>query len=221
MTIFDTLSADKLRDGLDSTIIGREIVVLEDTTSTNDSVLERTSTTTPEGLVVFAERQSAGRGQRNNSWESALGKGIWFSILLRPKIDIASSPRLAQWAAQTVAETISKEFLLPATMKVPNDVYVAGRKIAGILVEMHAQKSAAHIAIVGIGVNVNHQLEDFSGELAARATSLAIALDRQIDRHQFAIALLRNFDASYRKTFCGESSSSLLDVKNDALSAPN
>ena len=210
MTIFDTLSADKLRDGLDSTIIGREIVVLEDTTSTNDSVLERTSTTTPEGLVVFAERQTAGRGRRNNSWESAPGKGLWFSILLRPKIEIASSPQLAEWAARTVAETISKEFSLPATMKLPNDVYVAGKKIAGVLVEMRARKSAAHIAIVGIGVNVNHQPEDFSGELGVRATSLAIALDRsatgrirrgeQIDRHQFAIALLRNLDRTYGET---------------------
>ena len=210
MTIFDALSADKLRDGLDSTIIGREIVVLEDTTSTNDSVLERTSTTTPEGLVVFAERQTAGRGQRNNSWESAPGKGLWFSILLRPKIEIARSPQLAKWAARTVAETISKEFSLPATMKVPNDVYVAGKKIAGVLAEMRARKSAAHIAIVGIGVNVNHQPEDFSGELAARATSLAIALDRSatgrirrgehIDRHQFAIALLRNLDRTYGET---------------------
>ena len=205
MTIFDTLSADKLRDGLDSTIIGREIVVLEDTTSTNDSVLERTSTTTPEGLVVFAERQTAGRGRRNNSWESAPGKGLWFSILLRPKIEIASSPQLAEWAARTVAETISKEFSLPATMKLPNDVYVAGKKVAGVLIEMRAQQSAAHIAIVGIGVNVNHQPEDFSGELGARATSLAMALGRQIDRHQFAIALLRNLTRTYVDVFAGKS----------------
>jgi BirA family biotin operon repressor/biotin-[acetyl-CoA-carboxylase] ligase len=195
------LSEDEIRDALSRCTIGRDIVVVDETTSTNDSVLERTSPITPEGLVVFAERQTAGRGQRNNSWESATGKGLWFSILLRPKIDIGASPRLAEWAARTVADTISNEFALETTVKLPNDVVVAGKKVAGVLVEMRAQNKAAHIAIVGIGVNVNHRAEDFSEELRARAISLAMALDREVDRHQFAIALLRNLDAGYQATF--------------------
>ena len=201
MTTLDALSADKLRAELGPAIIGREIVVLEDTTSTNDSVLERTFVATPEGLVVFAERQTAGRGQRNNTWESAAGKGLWFSILLQPKIDIGESPRVAEWAAGTVAETISNEFALPAKVKLPNDVYVGEKKIAGVLVEMRAQKNGPHIAIVGIGVNVNHQPQDFSEELRTRATSLAIASAGQIDRHQFAIALLQNLDRTYAEVF--------------------
>ena len=201
MTAPDALSADKLRADVDPVIVGREIVVVDETTSTNDFVLERTSSATPEGLVVFAERQTAGRGQRSNSWESAASKGLWFSFLLRPKIDIGDSTQLAEWAARTVAETISKEFALPATVKLPNDIIVAGNKIAGVLVEMRAQKNAPHIAIVGVGVNVNHQAEDFSEELRARAISLAMALDRQVDRHQFAVALLKNLDRSYREAF--------------------
>jgi BirA family transcriptional regulator, biotin operon repressor / biotin---[acetyl-CoA-carboxylase] ligase len=201
MTTFDALSANKLRADLDAAIIGRDIVVVDETTSTNDFVLERTSPTTPEGLVVFAERQIAGRGQRNNFWESATGKGLWFSILLRTKIDIGASPQLAEWAARTVADTISKEFALQATVKLPNDVVAVGKKVAGVLVEMRAQKNAPHIAIVGIGVNVNHRAEDFSEELRARAISLAMASGCEIDRHQFAIALLRNLDRSYRDAF--------------------
>jgi len=201
MTTFDALSADKLRADVDPAIVGREIVVVDETTSTNDSVLERTSPSTPEGLVVFAERQTAGRGQRTNSWESAAGKGLWFSFLLRPKIDIGDSAQLAEWAASTVADTISKEFALAATVKLPNDVIVAGKKIAGVLVEMRVQKNAPHIAIVGVGVNVNHQPEDFSEELRTRAVSLAMALDREIDRHQFAVALLRNLDRTYGDAF--------------------
>jgi BirA family biotin operon repressor/biotin-[acetyl-CoA-carboxylase] ligase len=201
MNGFDALSADKLRAELDPTIIGRKIVVLNETTSTNDSVLERTSDSTPEGLVVFAETQTAGRGQRSNFWESAAGKGLWFSILLRPKIDIGDSPRLSEWAAATIAETISNEFALPARVKLPNDVYVAEKKVAGVLVEMRAQKNAPHIAIVGIGVNLNHRPEDFPEDLRMRATSLAMALHRQIDRHQFAIALLRNLDRTYGDAF--------------------
>ena len=222
MTTFDSLSGDKLCADLDSAIIGRDIVVVDETTSTNDSVLERTSPSTPEGLVVFAERQTAGRGQRNNSWESAAGKGLWFSILLRPKIDIGASPQLAEWAARTIADTISTEFAREATVKLPNDVVVAGKKIAGVVVEMRAQKNSPHIAIVGIGLNVSQRAEDFSDELRPRAISLAMALDRpatrrirrgeQVDRHQLAVALLRNLDASYQKTFCGGSSSPLLDA---------
>jgi len=203
MTTFDALSADKVRADVDPAIVGREIVVVDETTSTNDSVLERTSISTQEGLVVFAERQTAGRGQRSNSWESATGKGLWFSFLLRPRIDIGASPQLAEWAARTIADTISKEFALPATVKLPNDVMVAGKKIAGVLVEMRAQKNAPHIAIVGIGVNMNHQAEDFSEELRARAISLAMALGRQVDRHQFAVALLRNLDRTYGDAFAG------------------
>ncbi len=208
------LSEDKIRDAMSGCTIGREIFVLEATTSTNDSVLERTLPSTREGLVVFAERQTAGRGQHTNFWESVYRKGLWFSFLLRPKIDIGDSPYLAEWAARTVADTISKEFALPATVKLPNDVMVAGEKIAGVLVEMRAKKNAPHIAIIGIGVNVNHQPEDFSEELRPRAISLAMALDRsakgrirrgeQVDRHQFAVALLRNLDVSYREIFAGK-----------------
>jgi len=194
-------SAEKIRAELEPAIIGREIIMLEETTSTNASVFERAFSSTPEGLVVFAERQTAGRGQRNNSWESATGKGLWFSILLRPKIEIGESPRLAEWAARTVAETIACELSLPASVKLPNDVIVAERKVAGVLVEMRAQKNAPHLAIVGIGVNVNHLPEDFSEELRDRAISLAIALRRDVDRHEFAIALLRNLDRTYADAF--------------------
>jgi BirA family biotin operon repressor/biotin-[acetyl-CoA-carboxylase] ligase len=211
MTKFNALSADKLRAGYHSVVIGRDIVVIDEATSTNDSVLERASATTPEGLVIFAERQTAGRGQRNNSWESAAGKGLWFSILLRPKIEIGGSLQLAEWAARTVADTILKEFALPATVKLPNDVIVAQKKIAGVLVEMRAQKNRPHVAIVGIGVNVNHHVKDFSEEVRSRAISLAMALGRstkgrirggeQVDRHQFAIALLGNLDRAYRERF--------------------
>jgi len=197
----DRLVADELRDALGVCTIGREIVVLEETASTNDSVLQRATFDTPEGLVVFAERQTAGRGQRGNTWESAAHKGLWFSILLRPKIDIGDSGRLTAWAAEAIAQTIAKEFALSATIKPPNDIYIAGKKIAGVLVEMRAQQNAPHVAISGIGINMNHRLEDFSKELRSRAISLAMVLDRQVDRQQLAIALLRNLDRTYVETY--------------------
>ena len=190
-----------LRNALGGCLIGREIVVLEKTTSTNDSVLERANSGAPEGLVVFTEHQTAGRGQRANRWESAAHKGLWFSILLRPKIDIAESARLSTWAAEVVAETINRELELIAAVKPPNDVYIAGKKVAGVLVEMRAQKHAPHLAIVGIGVNVNHASEDFSNELRGRAASLSMLLDRPIDRTTLAVALLRNLNRDAAQDF--------------------
>src|SRR6476469_5610848 len=111
----DRLSADALRTAMSGSVIGQNIVVLEETTSTNDAVLGLAVTDHDQGLVVFAEHQSAGRGQRGNRWESTACKGLWFSILLHPKIDLAQSSRLTAWAADTVALTIQSEFALSAT----------------------------------------------------------------------------------------------------------
>jgi BirA family transcriptional regulator, biotin operon repressor / biotin---[acetyl-CoA-carboxylase] ligase len=197
----DGLVAEELQADLASGVIGREIIVLEQTGSTNDAILQIAHANSKEGLVVFAEHQTAGRGQRGNRWESAAGKGLWFSILLRPKIDLASSPQLTAWAAEAVSGAIQNEFSLTPTIKPPNDVQIDGRKIAGVLVEMRAQEKAAHLAIAGIGVNVNQFSEDFPKELQSRAISVAMALGKRIDRQSFAVALLRKLDRTYREKF--------------------
>ena len=194
----DRLCAEKLRGGL---LIGREVIVLEETESTNDVVAQMATGDWPEGLCVFAEHQTGGRGQRGNRWESVAGKGLWFSILLKPKIDIKDSARLTTWAAGIIAETIQNELELSATVKPPNDVYVDGRKVAGVLAEMRAQTGAPHVAVLGIGLNVNHASSDFSEELRERATSLAILHRRRIDRHLLGVALLRNLDRTYPEVF--------------------
>ncbi len=197
----DRLIASEMQAGLGTAVIGRQITVLEQTDSTNDAILRISTPNSEEGLVLFAEDQTAGRGQRGNRWESTAGKGLWFSILLRPRIDINNSPRLTAWAAEAISDVIRHEFSLKTTIKLPNDVEIDGRKVAGVLVEMRAQEKAQHLAVAGIGINVNQSLEDFRKELQGRAISLAMALDRQVDRRKFAIALLRNLDRSYRERF--------------------
>ena len=197
----DGLIAEQLQADLDSGVIGREIVVLDQAGSTNDAILQIANANSKEGLVVFAEHQTAGRGQRGNRWESAAGKGLWFSILLRPTIDLASSPQLTAWAAEAISDAIQNEFPLTPTIKPPNDVQIDECKVAGVLLEMRAQKNAPHLAIAGIGVNVNQSREDFPKELQSRAISLAMALGKQVDRQKFAIALLRKLDRTYRELF--------------------
>src|SRR3954465_916014 len=193
----DRLIADQLHAEVRTAVVGRHIVVLEQTGSTNDAILRfATPQGTPaskahrvdEGLVLFAEHQTAGRGQRGNRWESAAGKGLWFSIILHPQIQIKESWRLTPWAIGAISDVIRAEFGLDPTIKLPNDVQLHGRKVAGVLVEMRAQQKAPHVAVVGIGVNAN-QL-DFPKELRDKATSLAMILGREVNRQEFAVALL-------------------------------
>ncbi len=190
----DPLDAAQLRAALGENLIGRQIMVLASTRSSNDFLLRMLSPQLPEGFVVFAEEQTAARGQRGNRWAAASGLGLWFSFLLRPDISIAESPRLTNWAARAVAETVRSETGLEPTIKPPNDVYVAERKVSGILVETKAGRGAAFDAVVGIGINLNHSTEDFPLELRTRAGSLAMFLQRKIGRTTFAVRLLRELN---------------------------
>jgi BirA family biotin operon repressor/biotin-[acetyl-CoA-carboxylase] ligase len=216
----DQLIADQLQAALPSVVIGRQIVVLEQTASTNDAIFQvafpqgAAVTSLPavasakegpslgdEGLVLFAEHQTAGRGQRGNRWESTAGKGLWFSILLRPEIQLSDSGRLTIWAIEAISDVIRIEFGLEPAIKLPNDVQLNEQKVAGVLVEMRAQNNAPHLAVIGIGINVNQCRDDFPAEVQDRAISLAMALGRQVDRQNFAVALLRNLDLTYREKF--------------------
>jgi BirA family biotin operon repressor/biotin-[acetyl-CoA-carboxylase] ligase len=206
----DQLIADQLRSELPDVLIGRQIIVFQQTNSTNDAILQVISpqeaadsspASVTEGLVVFAEHQTAGRGQRGNRWESAAGKGLWFSILLRPEIRLSDSGQLTIWAIETIVDVIRTEWNLEPTTKLPNDVQLYGRKVAGVLVEMRAQDKAAHIAVIGIGININQSREDFPAKLRDEAISIAMAVGRQVDRQKFARALLRNLDLTYREKF--------------------
>ncbi len=200
----DRLIADELQAHSARATIGRQIIVLEQTSSTNDAILQVATANSNQGLVLFAEHQTAGRGQRGNRWESAAGKGLWFSILLRPGIQIDESGSLTIWAIETISDLIRIEFSLEPAIKLPNDVQLSGRKVAGVLVEMRAQEKAPHLAVVGIGINVNQSMEDFPPELQNRAISLAMALHRPVDRRQFAVAVLRYLDRTYRERFTDE-----------------
>lgn len=174
---------------------GQELVVLEETTSTNDVVFELAAGGAIRA-IAFAERQSAGRGQQGKRWESAAGKGLWFSLLLEKTITPDESWRVTRWAAETVAAVLNEQFSLGATVKPPNDVYAGAQKIAGVLLELRARPTLPHAAVLGIGINVNHSAADFPPELLGRAGSVAMLTGRMVDRNALAVSLLRALDRS-------------------------
>jgi BirA family transcriptional regulator, biotin operon repressor / biotin---[acetyl-CoA-carboxylase] ligase len=192
--VSDRLIATELQAALEGCRIGNEIVVVEETDSTNDLVWKAVERGVPEGFVVFAERQRKGRGQYGRRWESAPYLGLWFSVLLRPGLTLAESPKLTVLLAEAVAATIADETGCAPTIKWPNDIYVAGRKVAGVLVEGRVASGGNYVAVAGIGINVNQWMEDFPEELRETAGSLAMATEKKISRTRFAAALLRALD---------------------------
>jgi BirA family biotin operon repressor/biotin-[acetyl-CoA-carboxylase] ligase len=188
----DRLIATELRAGLEGSRIGNEIVVVEETASTNDLAWEAAERGAAEGFVVFAERQTKGRGQYGRRWDSAPYQGLWFSVLLRPVMTLRESPKLTTLLAEAVAATIAEETGCAPTIKPPNDIYILGRKVAGVLVEGRTASDGSYLAVAGIGINVNQTVDDFTEELRAIAGSLAMATGKRISRAKLAIAVLRD-----------------------------
>jgi BirA family biotin operon repressor/biotin-[acetyl-CoA-carboxylase] ligase len=138
----------------------------ESTGSTNDDVRAAARAGAPAGLVVVAERQQAGRGRRGAAWVCPPGEGLAFSVLLRPPETKALWPRLSLAAGLAVAEGLDRHGVA-AEVKWPNDVWIGGKKIAGILVE-----AGDDFVVVGVGINVG--VTSFPDALADSATSLAL-----------------------------------------------
>lgn len=196
MSLADALDAEALQLALADQLIGNRIVALEEASSTND-VVAQLAPTAAEGLVVIAERQTAGRGQYGRRWDSAAGKGLWLSVLLRPEIRLSDSSKLTDLLAAVIADTIAENLKLAASIKPPNDVYVGARKVAGVLVEMRVESNGNYCAIAGMGININHSAEDFPRELRETAGSLVLAAGAPVSRAGFLIALLRTLERRY------------------------
>lgn len=151
-----------------------------------------------EGLVLVAERQTAGRGRQGRSWFSMPGRCLCFSLLLRPKVAPPLAATMPLAIGSAVADTIAP-LLAPAKVAVkwPNDILVDGRKICGILCEMGATAEAVDYIVAGIGLNVNLDAADLPDELAAQATSMSLAAGRKFDLKRLLDALLASLGETY------------------------
>jgi len=177
--------------------IGRSLICLAETDSTNSHVRRLAAEGAEEGLVVIADRQSAGRGRLGRRWESPSGVNLYVSILLRPQIPVQQAPQLTFLSAVAVAETLNRCYQLNARVKWPNDILVGGAKIAGLLNEMDAETEQVHFVILGIGVNLNMTKEQFPDTLLYPATSVKLETGRSVDRVEFIRQFLLTLDRYY------------------------
>ncbi|HXU77389.1 MAG TPA: biotin--[acetyl-CoA-carboxylase] ligase [Methylomirabilota bacterium] len=194
----DLLHADELASRLGKTrVIGRDIHVFQETTSTNDVIEKFARDNVKEGVVVFAESQTKGRGRLGRKWASPARKGLWFSVLLRPELTPQETTQITVASATALRRAIHAQTGVKAEIKWPNDILVSGKKIAGILTELHAELDRVKSVILGIGVDVNLAASDFPAEVRKIATSLKIELGHAVSRADLAVSILRELDTDY------------------------
>ncbi|GDY20479.1 bifunctional ligase/repressor BirA [Verrucomicrobiota bacterium] len=201
----DLLHADDLLSRLGPTrVIGRDIRVFQETSSTNDVVDKLARDGVPEGVVVFAESQTRGRGRLGRKWLSPAGRGLWFSVLLRPNLRPQAATQMTIATALAVARAIQQQTGLLPGIKWPNDILLQGRKTAGILTELSAELDHIKYLVLGIGVDVNLAAHEFPADLRKLATSLRIEAGRTLNRADLAIAILRALDDDYARITSGQ-----------------
>ncbi len=193
----DILTPDMLKQRLKGSLFGKRIFHFFRTDSTNRVALELGHAGEPEGAVVLAEEQTAGRGRGGRAWHSERATGIYVTLLLRPKLAPVQAPLLTMMAGLSAHSAVQALTGLEVDLKWPNDLLVRGRKLGGILTEMHAEPGQIRFVIVGIGLNVNQ--EKFPGELANLATSLRAETGKPQSRMELLVRLLHEFESDYNR----------------------
>jgi BirA family transcriptional regulator, biotin operon repressor / biotin---[acetyl-CoA-carboxylase] ligase len=196
----DDLSAASIEASL-SGRFGRPLRYLDVTDSTNEQALGWLTEGAPEGALVVADRQTAGRGRRGRIWQAQAGEALLFSLVLRPSGRSTVLELLTTTLGVACADAIEAACGLPVTLKWPNDVTIEGRKLAGILVESRLRGGVVEGVVAGVGINVRlgHELDD---ALVAQATSIAAEAESQQgvtvpSRPDLLAAVLEKFEALY------------------------
>jgi BirA family transcriptional regulator, biotin operon repressor / biotin---[acetyl-CoA-carboxylase] ligase len=193
----DILTPNMLRQRLKGSLFGKHIYHFFKVDSTNRVALELGHAGEPEGVVVLAEEQTAGRGRAGRSWHSERATGIYVTMLLRPPLKPVQAPLLTMMAGLSAHAAIQAQTGAIVDLKWPNDLLIGGKKVGGILTEMHAEPSQVRFVIVGVGINVNQ--EKFPADLASIATSLRAETGRPQSRLELLVRLLREFESGYNR----------------------
>jgi BirA family transcriptional regulator, biotin operon repressor / biotin---[acetyl-CoA-carboxylase] ligase len=196
-SVADILTPESLKPRLKGTLFGKHILHFFRTDSTNRVAFELGHAGEPEGTVVIAEEQTAGRGRAGRAWHSERATGIYVTVLLRPRLAPVQAPLLTMMAGISARDAVAAVTGLPVDVKWPNDLLINGKKVGGILTEMHAEPNLVKFVIVGIGLNVNQQ--QFPAELRAVATSLRAETGKPQSRLEILVRLLREFERGYQE----------------------
>jgi len=170
-------------------LIGRQVIVYQQTDSTNNRALAHAQ---HQGLACLADEQTAGRGTQGRRWNAAPGASVLLSVLLHPPSHLRRAVLLTAWASVSVQDTLAS-WGLASRIKWPNDVLLQGRKVAGILTEIHGKA-----VVVGIGLNVQQSPADWAKQGLNSATSLRME-GVEVETEQVARELLRCLDKRYRQ----------------------
>lgn len=213
----DLLLPEELCPHLTTTRLGRCISYLTLTDSTNNEAKKLAAAGCPEGQIVVAEEQASGRGRLARGWFSPFGKGIWFSIVLRPPFSPQEAPKCTLLAAVAVSRAIRQATGVACGIKWPNDILVGGRKLVGILTEMSAEMDAINYIVIGIGINVNVDADDLPPELQEIAGSLTMATGRSFSRIELLAAVLSELERVYDQAVKGGFASLLEEWRQESL----
>lgn len=215
-TVDELLSPAALLAGMPTRRLGRPLIYHRVIDSTNEEARRLAAAGSPEGTLVIAESQTAGRGRRGRRWVAPAGRCLLFSLLLRPALPPKRLFALTMAAGLAVRGAIMDQLGLVPALKWPNDVYIAGRKAAGILVESAFAGQELEFVVVGIGVNVNVRPEELTrtalgsaadptlGQLSSTATSLMVEAGRPVSRQELLWDILRHFEGWYERILAGE-----------------
>ena len=191
----DILTAEEIESQLNPGDTVKKVVYAPEIDSTNNEVRRMAEQGAPEGTLVVAENQTAGKGRRGRRWDSPKGSGIWYSFLLRPEFAPEHASMLTLLAAMAVQNSVKEVTGLDGLIKWPNDIVVNGKKVCGILTEMSTEEDAIRYVVVGIGINAN--TTDFPEEIRATATSLALELGHPVCRAAVINGVMCAFEEYY------------------------
>ncbi|MGI6107624.1 MAG: biotin--[acetyl-CoA-carboxylase] ligase [Lachnospiraceae bacterium] len=204
----DILSEEIVRRELHTRWAGKQLEVYDQIGSTNDRLREVGEAGAPEGTLIVANHQTAGKGRRGRVWQTPAGSALAFSLLLRPAIPPEKVSMLTLAAAVAVRRGIEKASGLSCRIKWPNDVVHSGKKICGILTELSAEMEQVRFCIVGIGINVT--VRDFPGELRDKATSILTETGKTVSRSVLLNDILEAFEELYEAVERDQDLSSIL-----------
>ena len=200
----EELTPEAISTGLGTQFVGQRVVCYESVGSTNDVAKQLAVEGAVEGTLIVADEQIAGRGRHARSWYASADNSLLLSLILRPPLKPEQLPHLLMSSALAAAQAIEDSTGLVVHFKWPNDILLAGKKAGGILIETSLTGEELEYVVIGIGLNVNLDVDDFP-EIAATATSLSTELGHEASRLKVLRSLLTFMEREYLLLVRGES----------------